>query len=64
MYSHKDIENYFKRLSVPPVNSYFRPMNNKRIIQFLLEELSKCFDNSRNHYKMDELLSLSNMLDD
>ncbi|HPH86319.1 MAG TPA: transglutaminase-like domain-containing protein [Ferruginibacter sp.] len=63
MYSHKDIENYFKRLSVPPVNSYFRPMNNKRIIQFLLEEMSKCFDNSNNHYKMEELLSLANMID-
>jgi len=64
MYSHKDIENYFKRLSVPPVNSYFRPMNNRKIIQFLLEELSKCFDNTRNQYKMQELLSLANMLDD
>ncbi len=63
MYSHKDIENYFKRLSVPPVSSYFRPMSNKRIIQFLLEELSKCFDNVNNHYKMDELLALAQMLD-
>ena len=63
MYSHKDIENYFKRLSVPPVSSYFRPMSNKRIIQFLLEELSKCFDNVNNQYKMNELLSLANMLD-
>ncbi len=63
MYSHKDIENYFKRLSVPPVSSYFRSLNNKKIIQFLLEELSKCFDNDRNHYKMEELLSLANILD-
>lgn len=63
MYSHKDIENYFKRLSVPPVSSYFRPMSNKRIIQFLLEELSKCFDNVNNQYKMNELLLLANMLD-
>ncbi|RYY70982.1 MAG: hypothetical protein EOO13_04705 [Chitinophagaceae bacterium] len=64
MYSHKDIESYFKRLSVPPVASYFRPLNNKKVIQFLLEELSKCFDNNRNYYKMDELLSLSNLLDE
>jgi regulator of sirC expression with transglutaminase-like and TPR domain len=63
MYSHKDIENYFKRLSVPPVPSYFRPLNNKKSIQFLLEELSKCFDNERNHYKMEELLFLANLLD-
>lgn len=64
MYSHKDIESYFKRLSVPPVASYFRPLNNKKVIQFLLEELSKCFDNERNYYKMDELLSLSTLLDE
>ena len=63
MYSHKDIENYFKRLSVPPVSSYFRSLNNRKIIQFLLEELSKCFDNDRNLYKMDELLLLANILD-
>ncbi len=63
MYSHKDIENYFKKLSVPPVTSYFRPLSNKRVIQFLLEELAKCYDNDINQYKMNELLSLANMLD-
>ena len=64
MYSHKDVENYFKRISVPPTPSYFRPLNNKRIIAFLLEELSKCFDNDRNRYKMQELISLANMLEE
>ena len=64
IYSHKDVESYFKRISVPPTTSYFRPLNNKRIIQFLLEELSKCFDNDRNRYKMNELLSLVNLLDE
>lgn len=64
MYSHKDVEAYFKRISVPPVPSYFRQMNNKRIIQYLLEQLSKCFDNDRNRYKMDELLLLANLLEE
>ena len=64
MYSHKDVEAYFKRISVPPVASYFRQLSNKRIIQYLLEELSKCFDNDRNRYKMDELLSLASLLDE
>ena len=64
MYSHKDIENYFRKLSVPPVTSYFRPLSNRRIIQFLLEELAKCYDNDRNRYKMDELLALAGMLDE
>ena len=64
MYSHKDVEAYFKRISVPPVASYFRQLGNKRIIQYLLEELSKCFDNDRNRYKMEELILLSNLLDE
>ena len=63
MYSHKDVEAYFKRIAVPPVASYYRQLGNKRIIQYLLEELSKCFDDDRNRYKMDELLSLANLLD-
>ncbi len=63
MYSHKDVENYFKKLAVPPVSSYFRPISNTRIIQYLLEELSKCYDNDRNQYKMNELLALANLLE-
>ena len=64
IYSHKDVENYFKRISVPPTPSYFRKLTNKRIIQFLLEELSKCFDDDRNRYKMEELQSLAKLLDE
>jgi regulator of sirC expression with transglutaminase-like and TPR domain len=62
-YSHMDIEQYFKRISVPPTPSYYRQMNNVRIMQLLLEELAKCFDNDRNRYKRDELLLLSNHID-
>lgn len=62
IYSHKDVENYFKRISVPPTTSYFRAMSNKAVIQFLLEELSKCFDNDVNRYKMNELLLLAELL--
>jgi hypothetical protein len=32
-FSHKDVENYFKRISVPPTPSYFKPQSHKRIIQ-------------------------------
>jgi regulator of sirC expression with transglutaminase-like and TPR domain len=64
IYSHKDVEGYFKRISVPPTTSYFKQMDNKRIIQFLLEELSKCFDDDRNRYKMEELLTLVKLLDE
>ena len=64
MYSHKDVENYFKKLSVPPVSSYFRPLTNKVIVQYLLEELSKCYDNDAQQYKVDELREIINLLDE
>lgn len=63
VFSHKDIENYFNRLSVPPVQSYFKPLSNKRIIQFLLEEMAKCFEDEKVRYKRDELLQLAFLLD-
>jgi regulator of sirC expression with transglutaminase-like and TPR domain len=64
IYSHKDVENYFKRISVPPTPSYFRQLNNKRIIQHLLEEYTKCFTNEGNLYKKNDLIFLSKLLDD
>lgn len=63
VFTHKDIENYFKRISVPLVNAYFKPMSNKRAIQHLLEETSKCFDDDKNAYKKEELLDLAKLLD-
>lgn len=63
VFSHKDIESYFKRISVPPVPTYFKPLSNKRIIQYLLEEMSNCFNDGTNKYKKDELLKLAALLD-
>jgi regulator of sirC expression with transglutaminase-like and TPR domain len=64
VFTHKDVETYFKRINVPPVTSYFKPLSNKRIIQVLLEEFSKCFANEKDQYKRTELLALANMLDE
>ncbi|HWJ92486.1 MAG TPA: hypothetical protein VNR87_15320, partial [Flavisolibacter sp.] len=61
-FTHKDVENYFKRISVPPVPSYFKPLSNKKVIQHLLEEASRCFDNEKDQYKKDELLNLAALL--
>lgn len=64
VFTHKDVETYFKRINVPPVTSYFKPMTNKRIIQVLLEEFSKCFSEERNEYKKQELMALASLLDE
>lgn len=64
VFTHKDVETYFKRINVPPVTSYFKPLSNKRIIQVLLEEFSKCFNEEKNQYKKQELMALASLLDD
>lgn len=64
VFSHKDVDSYFKRVSVPPVASYFKPLSHNRIIQSALEEFSKCFDDERNAYKKNELLELAKLLNE
>lgn len=64
VFTHKDIENYFKRISVPLVDSYFKPLSNKMVIQHLLEEASKCFDNEKEYYKKEEMQIIAKLLDE
>ncbi len=64
IFTHKDMESYFKRISVPPTPFYFKPMSHKRIIQTQLEELAKCFQKPGMGYKYDELMELSKLLDE
>jgi regulator of sirC expression with transglutaminase-like and TPR domain len=63
VFTHHDVDNYFKRIGVPAVGSYFKPQTNKRIIQQMLEELSKCFTDDKSKYKQAELLALAKLLD-
>lgn len=64
VFTHQDVDGYFKRISVPPVGSYFKPLPNKQVIQYLLEEFGKCFDKDQDQYKQMELSALVRMLDD
>ncbi len=61
-FSQKDIEQYFKKSNVTPSNKYFKPVSSKKIIQQLLEEIAKCFNNPPNAYKRVELLQLADLL--
>lgn len=63
VFTHQDVENYFKRISVPPVGTYFRPQSNKKVIRLLLEEFGKCFTSEKEMYKQKELLDLAMLLD-
>ncbi len=64
VFTQHDVESYFKRISVPPVGSYFKPLKNKQVIQQLLDEFGKCFDNDKYRYKKNELAELAKMLDE
>lgn len=61
-FTHKDIDNYFKRISVPSSPSYFKPLSKKRVIQLLLEELAHCFEKPGLAYKKNELLQLAALI--
>lgn len=63
VFTHQDIETYFSRINTQPTPAYFKPIDNKRIIQLLLEEFSKCFMEEKDQYKKDELLALAALLD-
>jgi regulator of sirC expression with transglutaminase-like and TPR domain len=63
VFTHHDVDSYFKRISIPPVGTYFKPQSNKKVIQQLLEEFSKCFDNEKEKHKMAELIELARLLD-
>ncbi len=63
VFTHQDVESYFKRISVHPVNAYFKPLPNKLVIQHLVEEFAKCFDNEKEQYKFKELMELASSLD-
>ena len=63
VYSQKDVDNYFKRISVPPTPFYFRPLNNVKVIQYLLEEFSNCFTSKDKLHKKRDLLFLADLLE-
>ncbi len=63
VFTHQDVENYFRRIAVPPTSHYFKPQKNKAVIRHLLEEFSKCFDREKEKYKQAELIDLANLLE-
>jgi len=62
-FSQKDIELYLKRINLPLTAAYFRPMQNRRIIQLMLEQFANCFDDPAHLYKKNELLELCALID-
>ena len=63
VFTHHDVENYFKRTSVKPNEAYFKPLKNKEVIRHLLDEFGKCFTSDADAYKQKELAELASLLD-
>ncbi|MBS1729548.1 MAG: hypothetical protein JSS67_02095 [Bacteroidetes bacterium] len=61
-FTHDDIDNYFKRISVPPISSYFKALSPTDALLLWLEELTKCFDTPALQYKKQDLIQLADML--
>jgi hypothetical protein len=61
-FSHKDLYQYFNRIGVTPVNSYFKPVSNTGVIKLLIEELANCFKDGETKYKLEELFELRDMI--
>ncbi|MET0393237.1 MAG: transglutaminase family protein [Chitinophagaceae bacterium] len=63
VFTHRDVENYFSRITMSPADAYFRPQRNKQVIRYLLEEFARCFGSDRDQYKQRELTELALLLD-
>lgn len=64
VFTQKEVEEYFKRINITSSPEYYEPIGPKRIIQLLLREFARCFDNDRDRYKADELNGLADGLSD
>ena len=62
IFTHKDIETYFKRINEPLEPSYLQPLPNTGTIAKLIDELSSSFDASKEAQKIIELQELSAFL--
>lgn len=62
VYSQRDVDNYFKRIAATPDDTYFKEMDNKKVIRYLLEELAKCYHTPQTEYKKKDLLLLADLL--
>jgi len=62
IYTHRDIETYFKRINESLEQNYLTPRSNVDTIATVLEELSKSYDPSKEGYKTHECLELARYL--
>lgn len=61
-FSHKDVEQYFKRINLTPSDRYYKPVSSAEIIKMLLVQFARCYDKPETLYRKQELEDLAEML--
>ena len=62
VYTQKDVEAYLKKINAGEKDNYFAPVDTKRVILKMLEELCLCFRYKKEDQKADEIQQLMNIL--
>lgn len=62
VYTQKDVDTYLRKINATEKEEYFKPMNAKRIIFKMLEELNLCYKYKREDLKADEVQQLMMIL--
>jgi len=62
VYTQKDVDSYLRKINARDRELYFAPLNTKRIIFKMLEELSLCYRYKRDEQKADEIQQLMRLL--
>jgi len=62
VYTQQDVDTYLRKINAADREQYFAPLNNRRVIYKMLEELSLCFRYRREDQKAEEIQQLMQML--
>lgn len=64
VYTQKDVDTYLRKINATEKEEYFKPMQARRIIYKMLEELNLCYKYNREEQKADEIQQLMMILID
>ena len=62
MYTQKDVDIYLRKINAPKDETYFTPINTKRIIYKMMEELSLCYQYNHENNKAGEIKQLMDLI--
>ncbi|MFN5938183.1 MAG: transglutaminase family protein [Sphingobacteriales bacterium] len=62
VYTKKDVDNYLTKINQNPTTYHFKPLSSKKIIGLFIDELAKCYEQSHDEQKKDDLLRMRGLL--